>query len=165
VESLAGDFDPAVYHDDYREQLLALIDAKVHGGEGIVAPEAPSSSGGEVVDLLTALRESLARAGGGQSGTPGTTKRASAAKPAAKRPATKQTAAKPAAKKAAATKPAATKPAAKKAAATKPASKKTAAKPAAKKPAAGKAPVARTTAKASAKTTAKTTAKRSRKTA
>ena len=64
VESLASDFDPDEYHDAYREQLLAMIDAKVHGGEGIVASEAPASSGGEVVDLLTALRESLARAGG-----------------------------------------------------------------------------------------------------
>jgi DNA end-binding protein Ku len=63
VASLSGDFDPSQYHDEYREQLLAMIDAKVSGGEGVVASEQAPAGDGEVVDLLTALRESLARAG------------------------------------------------------------------------------------------------------
>lgn len=63
VESLSGEFDPSQYRDEYREQLLAMIDAKVSGGQGVVAPAAAEAGGGEVVDLLTALRESLARAG------------------------------------------------------------------------------------------------------
>ena len=79
VESLAGDFDPDQYHDDYREQLLALIDAKVHGGEGVVASEVPAAEGGEVVDLLTALRQSLEAAGAQAP------KKAAVKKPAAKR--------------------------------------------------------------------------------
>ena len=61
VESLAGDFDPDQYHDNYREQLLALIDRR-SGREGVVVADQPTSEGGEVVDLLTALRESLAPA-------------------------------------------------------------------------------------------------------
>ncbi|TXH42558.1 MAG: Ku protein [Actinobacteria bacterium] len=117
VESLAGDFDPDQYHDAYREQLLALIDAKVHGGEGIVASETPAASGGEVVDLLTALRESLARAGGSEEA------------PAKKAPAKKTAARKaPAAKKAAAKKAPAKKTAAKKAPAKKAPTKKAPAK-------------------------------------
>ena len=116
VESLASDFDPDEYHDAYREQLLAMIDAKVHGGEGIVASEAPASSGGEVVDLLTALRESLARAGGTEEA------------PAKKVPARKSAAKKAPAKKAPAKKTAAKKPAAKKTPAKKAAAKKAPAK-------------------------------------
>ncbi|MCU0297030.1 MAG: Ku protein, partial [Candidatus Nanopelagicales bacterium] len=92
VESLAGDFDPDQYHDGYREQLLALIDAKVHGGHGVVAANEPSSSGGEVVDLLTALRESLARAGSAP------TKKAPARKAPAKKAATRTPAKKAVAK-------------------------------------------------------------------
>lgn len=121
VESLAGDFDPDQYHDDYREQLLALIDTKVHGGEGIVASDAPTSSGGDVVDLLTALRQSLERAGTTQQSAPRKT-------PAGKVATKKAPARKAAAKKAPAKKAAATKAAAKKAPAKKAATKKAPAK-------------------------------------
>ncbi|MBK5287088.1 MAG: Ku protein [Acidimicrobiia bacterium] len=61
VETLAADFDMNKYHDEYREQLLALIDQKA-AGEEIVAqpqPEAPA----KVLDLMAALEASLARAG------------------------------------------------------------------------------------------------------
>ncbi|MFN8183273.1 MAG: Ku protein [Candidatus Nanopelagicales bacterium] len=117
VESLAGDFDPDQYHDAYREQLLALIDAKVHGGEGIVASEVPAPDGGEVVDLLTALRQSLERAGAESP------KKAPAKKPVAKSAAKKP--ARKAAAKAPAKKSAAKKPATSKTAAKKPAAKRT----------------------------------------
>ncbi|MBI1378380.1 MAG: Ku protein [Frankiales bacterium] len=64
VDSLASDFDPAQYKDDYREALLKVIEAKVAGGEGVTAPE-PASDGdtgdGLVVDLMAALRESVER--------------------------------------------------------------------------------------------------------
>ncbi|MCU0296407.1 MAG: Ku protein [Candidatus Nanopelagicales bacterium] len=98
VESLAGDFDPDQYHDGYREQLLALIDAKVHGGHGVVAADEPSSTGGEVVDLLTALRESLARAGSAPAkkapSRKAPAKKAAATKTPAKKVATKKAPAK-----------------------------------------------------------------------
>ncbi len=98
VESLSGDFDPSQYHDEYREQLLAMIDAKVSGGQGVVTAEQPATDSGEVVDLLTALRESLARAGAKAPVKKTTPRKAPAKKAAA--PA-KKTAAKkaPAAKK------------------------------------------------------------------
>lgn len=60
VESLSAEFDPTKYHDEYREKVLALIDAKAEGEE-IVAPEAPAAPA-PVVDLMAALEESLARA-------------------------------------------------------------------------------------------------------
>ncbi len=129
VESLAGDFDPDQYHDGYREQLLALIDAKVHGGHGVVAADEPSSTGGEVVDLLTALRESLARAGSAPA------KKAPSRKaPAKKAAATKTPAKKVATKKAPAKKaPAAKRTPTKKAPASKAPAKKAPAKKRARK--------------------------------
>ncbi len=61
VESLAGDYEPDDYEDDYAVALDALVKAKVEGGELAVAPAAADSSG-EVVDLLEALQRSVDRA-------------------------------------------------------------------------------------------------------
>ena len=41
IDSLSTEFDPSAYRDEYREQLLALIERKAEGKE-IVAPEARS---------------------------------------------------------------------------------------------------------------------------
>ena len=60
VESLSAPFEPDKYHDDYREKVLALIEAKADG-EIITAPEAPETTA-PVVDLMAALEASLARA-------------------------------------------------------------------------------------------------------
>jgi DNA end-binding protein Ku len=60
VESLSAPFDPGKYHDDYREKVLALIEAKADG-EIITQPEAPAAAA-PVVDLMAALEASLARA-------------------------------------------------------------------------------------------------------
>lgn len=59
VESLATDFVPERYHDTYREQLLALIEAKAAGQE-VVTQAPPAEEEGEVVDLMAALERSLA---------------------------------------------------------------------------------------------------------
>lgn len=58
VETLAGDFAPDEYEDDYREAVEALVRAKVEGGEVKATPKAPKA-GGEVVDLLAALQRSV----------------------------------------------------------------------------------------------------------
>lgn len=62
VETMTGDFEPGEYTDEYREAMLEMLDAKLSGGEGVVAP-APTESAdtGQVVDLMAALRESVAR--------------------------------------------------------------------------------------------------------
>ena len=59
VESLSVPFDPARYRDDYREKVLALIEAKADG-EIISAPQAEVETA-PVVDLMAALEASLAR--------------------------------------------------------------------------------------------------------
>ncbi|WP_435744821.1 Ku protein [Nocardioides sp. SYSU DS0663] len=58
VETLAGDFEPEEYEDDYAEAVEALVRAKVEGGEVKRTPTSTKSSG-EVVDLLAALQRSV----------------------------------------------------------------------------------------------------------
>jgi DNA end-binding protein Ku len=57
VESLSAPFEPAKYQDDYRQKVLALIEAKADG-EVIAKPEAPAPAA-PVVDLMAALEASL----------------------------------------------------------------------------------------------------------
>ena len=61
VESLASDnFDASKYHDEFREQLLDLIDRKAAGEEIIAEPETEAPA--KVLDLVAALEASLAKA-------------------------------------------------------------------------------------------------------
>jgi DNA end-binding protein Ku len=61
IDSMAGDFDPGVYTDNYREALQEVIDAKVEGRE-VVAPEEPEAAPAAAVDLMAALKASVERA-------------------------------------------------------------------------------------------------------
>lgn len=61
VETLAGDFDPEEFEDDYAEAVEALVKAKIEGGE-VRRTETSTKSSGEVVDLLAALQKSVAAA-------------------------------------------------------------------------------------------------------
>jgi DNA end-binding protein Ku len=59
IDSLAAEFDPSSYRDEYREQLLALIERKAEGKEIVVAEaEAPQAT--KAPDLMAALEESIA---------------------------------------------------------------------------------------------------------
>ena len=65
IESMVADFDPDEFSDDYREAMTALIETKQAGGEvHTPEPEVEEDSGGQVVDLMSALRASVARAKG-----------------------------------------------------------------------------------------------------
>ncbi|MBA2769471.1 MAG: Ku protein [Sporichthyaceae bacterium] len=61
IAALSGDFDPSEFSDDYRAALEEVIDAKVAGHEVRTPTEAPRSAG-QVVDLMDALRRSVAEA-------------------------------------------------------------------------------------------------------
>jgi DNA end-binding protein Ku len=63
IASLSTDFEPKAYHDEYREQLLALIERKAEGKE-IVASEAEAPKATKAPDLMAALEESIAAAQG-----------------------------------------------------------------------------------------------------
>jgi DNA end-binding protein Ku len=143
IESMAADFEPDEYTDNYRAALQEVIDAKVAGRE-VVQPEEPEAAPSAAVDLMAALRASVERArhARGESGDE---------EPLAPEP-TPISAAR-SAKTAAA----------KKAPAKKAAAKKTPAKKAAAKKTAAAADEGGGAKKATAKATAKTTAKAAKK--
>jgi len=59
IESLAATFEPEKYQDTYRENLMALIKAKVEGKQLVEAPAAEKLA--PVVDIMEALKMSLAQ--------------------------------------------------------------------------------------------------------
>jgi DNA end-binding protein Ku len=128
IDTLRGEFDPDQYHDEYRQALEQVVEAKA---SGIPMPEDEEEEpqGAEVVDLVAALRASVEaakkrRAGGDTLGTESDEERPEEEPPAKK--AVKAAAAKKAAAKKVAE---AKKTGAKKAVATKtPAAKKSTAK-------------------------------------
>jgi DNA end-binding protein Ku len=61
IQQLAGDFDPAQFTDDYRERLQKLAERKIEGEEVTVAAEAEEEAA-PVVDLMEALKASVAEA-------------------------------------------------------------------------------------------------------
>jgi DNA end-binding protein Ku len=61
LETLAGDYDPSEFEDDYADAVQALVEAKLEGGE-VKRTKEPAPSAGEVVDLLAALQKSVAAA-------------------------------------------------------------------------------------------------------
>jgi DNA end-binding protein Ku len=119
ITALSGDFEPEEFTDDYRGALEEVIEAKVAGRE-VVAPAEEPASTGQVVDLMDALRRSVAEAKErrGESATPAGKATTKATKAPAKKAAAKSTA-KKAAKKTAAKKSGTTKKAAAKKTATR----------------------------------------------
>jgi DNA end-binding protein Ku len=127
ISALSADFDPGEFSDGYREALEEVIEAKVAGRE-VVTPEEQPESSGQVVDLMEALRRSVAEAksrrgeapAAGAEATQAPAKKSAAKagkKTAAKKAPAKKSAQKATAKKAAAKK--VTKSTAKKSAARK----------------------------------------------
>ncbi|HEY2989865.1 MAG TPA: Ku protein [Candidatus Binatia bacterium] len=60
IEQLSNDeFNPDQYRDDYRGRVLELVEQKVAGKE--ITKAAPQPQRGQVIDLMAALKESLAK--------------------------------------------------------------------------------------------------------
>ena len=57
-DSLLAEFEPQKYHDAYRENLMAMIQAKVEGKQIVETVETKHKA--PVVDILEALKMSLA---------------------------------------------------------------------------------------------------------
>ena len=60
IEAMTGEFDPAAYHDEYREALMQVIESKIEGRE-TVEVEAPAEAT-KLVDLMAALQASVTAA-------------------------------------------------------------------------------------------------------
>jgi DNA end-binding protein Ku len=139
VESMSTDFDPDRYTDEYQAELQQLIDAKLESGDDVDTSatfgERASSDddeGGDVIDLMAALRASVDKkrtggsgsrasggsrtsgAGSGSGSGSGSASKATSSNDASDTETKKTPARKPAAKKAPAKKAPAKKPAAKK---------------------------------------------------
>ena len=116
IESLSSDFDPDQFVDEYQQELRTLIAAKLEQGDAIdtaatFGEQPEKEEGGEVIDLMEALRQSIAAKRGGdeepaeKSSAKSASAKASTSKPAAKsasKPASKASsdgAAKPAARR------------------------------------------------------------------
>ena len=87
VKSFEADFEPAKFTDDYQEQLKELIEAKLEKGDAVDTAETfgekaeESDGGGEVLDLMEALRRSVEK----NRAAAAPAKKAPAKKPAAKK--------------------------------------------------------------------------------
>ncbi|GAA1249527.1 DNA end-binding protein Ku [Microbacterium phyllosphaerae] len=66
VDSYSADFDPESFVDEYQKELRTLIDAKIEAGDTFDVSETfgeaeGDAKSGEVIDLMEALRASVAR--------------------------------------------------------------------------------------------------------
>jgi DNA end-binding protein Ku len=101
ISALSGDFEPGEFSDEYRQVLEQVIEAKAAGRE-VKAPVAEAPESGQVVDLMEALRRSVAEAksrreeggSGAQTGRPKATGETGTPKATRKKPAAKKTVAK-----------------------------------------------------------------------
>ena len=59
INTMVKNFEPDLYHDEYKEKLWDIINAKIQGKEIVAQPETIVS----VVDIMEALKQSLAQAG------------------------------------------------------------------------------------------------------
>jgi DNA end-binding protein Ku len=58
VQQLTEDFDPSQFKDEYHQALKKVIDKKI-AGEEIVVQEEEADTGGEVLDIMEALKASV----------------------------------------------------------------------------------------------------------
>jgi DNA end-binding protein Ku len=69
IEDLSHEeFKPEQYQDDYRQRVLDLVNSKVEGKE--VTTVAPEAHRAQVIDLMDALKQSLAKRTGSRAETP-----------------------------------------------------------------------------------------------
>jgi DNA end-binding protein Ku len=61
IDSLATDFDPRKYHDQYNDCVVAMIEKKVHGQKVVKQPQVEAKPA-RAHDLMAALEASLAEA-------------------------------------------------------------------------------------------------------
>ncbi|WP_448390522.1 non-homologous end joining protein Ku [Microbacterium aurum] len=73
VDSFSSDFEPDQFVDEYQQELRTLIDAKLEKGDALDTSEtfgekAEKDAGGEVIDLMAALKASVERSRAARGG-------------------------------------------------------------------------------------------------
>ena len=81
IENMTDHFDPDEFHDDYREKLEAVVQAKIDGKEIAVVEETGTAT---VVDLMEALKASVEQTSG-KPEKPAAKKKAGSKAPPAKK--------------------------------------------------------------------------------
>jgi len=89
IAEMSGKWDPEDFKDEFRHQVMKLVDKKVKAGktETVIEPEEEAPESSNVIDLTELLKRSLK--GGTKSGGKGSSKTAEK-KPAPKKTATKR---------------------------------------------------------------------------
>ena len=83
IDELSHDeFKPEEYQDQYRDRVLDMVGSKVEGKE--ITTPAPETQRAQVIDLMDALKQSLAKRAGGAAEAPAKTAVAGAKKPPVK---------------------------------------------------------------------------------
>ncbi len=95
VEEMSGPWDPADFKDEFRIQVMKLVEKKAKAGEAktVFDPEEEAPQTGEVIDLTALLQRSL-KGGGGGSKAKAPARKAPAKKAAGKTAARKRASAK-----------------------------------------------------------------------
>ncbi|MBD3941697.1 Ku protein [Microbacterium sp. NEAU-LLC] len=103
VESFSSDFDPDEFTDEYQAELRTLIEAKLEKGDAVDTAETfgeqEEEAGGEVIDLMAALRASVEKSRAAREGGAGSEKKVSTPAKSKGETSTKKPAAKKTAKK------------------------------------------------------------------
>lgn len=89
VEEMSGKWDPADFKDEFRIQVMQLVEKKAKAGEGktVLEPEEDAPQSADVIDLTALLQRSLKSRG--ESGTKKSAAKTPASKTAAKTPSKK----------------------------------------------------------------------------
>lgn len=104
VQAMKAEFDPQDYRDEYREALMAVIEAKVAGAPAAERPQ-PVEATANITDLMSVLEASVNAARQARAGRPapseeaagaGAAEEAAEGRPAARRRAARRTAEEPA---------------------------------------------------------------------
>jgi len=67
VDSMASEWNPEKYKDEYRDALMDVIEEKVEaGGKEIEEKPKTKKPSPKVIDLVEVLQQSLAQSGGGR---------------------------------------------------------------------------------------------------
>src|SRR5919197_2968350 len=82
IDNLTADWDPGQFKDEYREGLLRIVEAKINGEEIEVVEAEPAA---KVVDLMEALKASVAAAKPPEAKPASTKKKTAAKKTSAKK--------------------------------------------------------------------------------
>jgi DNA end-binding protein Ku len=88
-------FDPTKYDDEVKKRIESAIERKLEGQEIAVSPSAPET-GGQVIDLMEALKASLAKTTAKRGKVPAAADEAAASSKPAARKAAKKVAEEPA---------------------------------------------------------------------